>query len=91
MFTLPDQVHSVSDVLFQEFIDEAVLLNLKSEEYYGLNEIGMTIYKLLMEQKSTDEIINRLLDEYDVDEQTLRNDLAELISKLAERGLVTVS
>lgn len=76
------------NVLFQELDDEAILLNLASEHYYGLDDVGMRMWQLLDEHGSVATVMARLLAEYDVDEATLRYDLAQFINQLNEAGLV---
>ncbi len=44
------------DVLFRELAGEAVLLDLKSQRYFGLGEVGTRIWQLLDEQG---EIVRR--------------------------------
>lgn len=39
--SLPTRVEISPEVLFQELQGEAVLLNLTSERYYGLDDVGM--------------------------------------------------
>ena len=48
-----DQVFTVSkDVLFQEVAGETVLLDLNSESYFGLDEVGTRIWTLLNEGRT---------------------------------------
>ena len=82
LFTISD------DVLFQEVGGETVLLDLGSENYFGLDEIGTRIWSLLREAKNADEILDVLLQEYEVDKVTLESDLNELLGKLLEAGLI---
>ena len=86
-----DQVISVSsEVLFQEISGEIVLLDLASESYFGLDEIGARIWGLLGEDKNQGQILDVLLQEYEVDKKTLEGDLAELMGELLEAGLIGV-
>ena len=85
--SLPPKITFSPDVIFQAIDDEAVLLDMSSEEYFALNELGRRMWQLLSENGSTDNAIRQLLLEYDVDETTLRQDLSEWISDLAELGL----
>ena len=88
--TLPQSVTISPDVLFQELNGEAVLLDLKTELYYGLDDIGTRMWQLLESNGQVEAACARLLQEYEVDETTLKQDLAELIDMLAEAGLILV-
>lgn len=46
---------------------EAVILDLKSGVYYGLNDVGARIWNLLQEPRKVDEIRDTLLAEYSVE------------------------
>jgi hypothetical protein len=89
---LPTRVAASTKVLFQELNGECVLLNLDNDRYYGLDDVGTKMWQLLVEHGDVAVVVDRLLAEYggEVDEQTLRNDLGELIAKLAAAGLLTV-
>ncbi|MFY9554947.1 MAG: PqqD family protein [Blastocatellia bacterium] len=79
-----------SDVLVSEVGGESVFLNLKSERYFGLDEVGTRMWKLLTEHQSIQAAYDAMLAEYDVDEARLRSDLDELVQKLVDHGLVEV-
>jgi len=79
-----------SDVLFQEVGGETVLLDLASEQYFGLDEIGTRIWTLLVEGKSVDAIVSALLDDYEVDSDRLDADIRELLTNMLEAGLIFV-
>jgi hypothetical protein len=87
-FSLRRQIKLSPDVLYQELIDEAVLLNLTSEQYFGLDPVGTRIWQLLEENGDSEYVIAQMLQEYDVEEATLRCDLAAFIEKLSAAGLV---
>lgn len=87
--SLPPEIAFSPDVLFQAIDDEAVLLDMASEEYFALNEMGMRMWQLLSENGSTEDAIQKLLLEYDVDENTLRQDMAEWVGELVNLGMAT--
>jgi hypothetical protein len=76
------------EVLHQELEGETVLLDLKSERYFGLDECGTRIWALLIELKRPEAVIERMMAEFDVDEDTLRADVAELLGRLLDGGLI---
>jgi hypothetical protein len=79
------------EALFQELEGEAVLLNLQSERYYGLDDVGTRMWQLLAENGDVGAALTQLLREYDVDAAQLESDLAALIGRLAEAGLLSVT
>ena len=76
------------EVLFQEVSGETVLLDLASESYFGLDSVGTRIWALLKEDKSVGQVLDALLEEYEVDRGTLEADLEELLDKLLAAGLI---
>lgn len=76
------------DVISQEVSGETVLLDLESENYFGLDEIGTRIWQLIKETNDLEAIFRTLLAEYDVSEERLRGDLDALLSEVAGLGLV---
>ena len=84
-----DQKVTISpEVLFQEVSGEIVLLDLASESYFGLDEIGARIWALLNEEKTVGQIVEVLLEEYEVDRARLEGDVNELLENLLEAGLI---
>lgn len=47
-----------------EVANEAVLLSMRDGEYYGLNEVAASIWRLLQQPRTVLEIRDILLDEY---------------------------
>lgn len=86
-----DRVVKIPDtVLFQEVSGEAVLLDLASEQYFGLNDVGTQIWHLLAEHRQLSLVHARLLSEYDAEPGILEQDLLELVGALVESGLVSL-
>jgi hypothetical protein len=90
MAALPTRITLAPKILFQELEGEAILLNLQNEHYYSLNDVGTRMWQLLAEHGAVATVVERLLDEYHVDEATLRQDLAQLLAALADAGLMTL-
>lgn len=82
--TVPDAV------LHQQMGEETVLLHTSNEHYYGLDEVGSRFWQLLRQHQTLDPIVAALLEEYEVDETTLRADLERLVEELADTGLIHV-
>ncbi len=54
----------------------------------SLNEIGTLIVQDLMEDCSFEEIVNHILDVYEIDKETARSDCENFINKLKTLGVV---
>jgi len=76
-------------ILFQKLGEEAVILHLESEQYFGLNEIGTRIWEVLKQEGSTEKALPILLEEYNIEEEILRNDIEELIADLVKEKILT--
>ncbi len=85
---MPEQLQIADDVLFQTVADEAVLLNIADNHYYGLDDVATRMWQLLAEHGTEDAVIQAMLAEYDVDEAALRQDFAALVTELEQRGLL---
>nr|MBC7244658.1 PqqD family protein [Chloroflexota bacterium] len=90
MATLESRVAVKQDVLFRDLGGEAVVLNLQSGKYYGLDEVGTRIWSLLLEYGQVKQAYAALLGEYDVSEERLQEDLLHFVDELVSHGLVQI-
>jgi hypothetical protein len=74
-------------VLFRELDDEAVLLNLKTGVYFGLNPTGLRIWQLIVEGRSLEQVLETMRGEYEVDVQVVERDLLDLCTQSCAQGL----
>ena len=88
MDSTTQQVVKAPDVLLQDLEGEAVLLNLKNGQYYGLDENSFNMYKILTSSSSVQAAYEALVREYEVAPERLRADLDQFLSHLIENGLV---
>ena len=68
--------------------NEVLILNLKSEEYFGLEWVGASIWKLLSQPRTIEEIRSIILSRYQVDPQRFERDLITFINQLRANGLI---
>ena len=88
--SLSDRVTVPDEVLISNLQDESVILNLNSERYFGLDNVGTRMLSVLSTSSSIESAYETLLGEYDVDRDVLRQDLISLIENLLQQGLVTI-
>lgn len=78
--------------LFKEIGEEGMLIpivggNVDASKIFNLNETGKHIMKKLLDDYEIDEIIDSMIDEYQIDRKTLEEDLNAFIEELKKRGL----
>jgi hypothetical protein len=83
-----DRVTVPDGVLISHLQEESVILNLDSERYFGLDDVGTRFLSVLTTSESIEAAYERLRHEYDVDPQTLRGDLLALVENLVDQGLL---
>ena len=89
--TLTQRLLRSEDVLFQNLDGEAVLLDLASETYFGLNEVGTRVWELLESSRSLGEIATLLQSEYEVESARAESDVLGLATRLIEAGLASAA
>ena len=85
-----DRVKVPDQVLISGLQGESVILNLNSERYFGLDDVGTRFLTVLTSASSIQSAYETLLNEYDVEGETLRQDLISIIEQLVDQGLVEI-
>lgn len=78
------------DNVYCNIEDEIIMLGLEDEVYYGLNSVGAFVWEQIKNPKTFAEILNAVLNEYDIEREECERDLRELITELFNKGLVEV-
>jgi hypothetical protein len=84
----PAYVEIGDSVIYQDLNDEVVVLNMASHQYHGLNDIGASIWKMLLDEREVAAVSDRLVAEYDVEPETAQRELSALVGQLLDRGLL---
>ncbi|MEW6607268.1 MAG: PqqD family protein [bacterium] len=79
-----------SDQVSTSLGEEVVILSLKSEEYFGLKDVGAYIWNIIQEPKTVKDILEAIVNEYDVEPERCKGDLLALLEQLAEEGIIEV-
>ncbi len=79
------------NVVWRDLEGEIVILNLTSGVYFSVDGVGTRIWMLMSERVATEEIVRKLISEFDVEETQLRNDMESLFREFASQGLIAIS
>lgn len=67
---------------------EKVMVDFESGKYFLLKGVGNDIWDLIQEEMTVGEIVHKLLEEYEVDEDVCTASVVEFLQKLKESGLI---
>ena len=75
-------------VLMRHVGEELVLLNLDEENYYGLNAVGARLMHLAQTGATLEGIVERMLQEFEVNREQLEADVRTVAAELIAAGLL---
>src|SRR5258706_8582717 len=78
------------DHLVAELSGETVILHVEKGVYYGLNKMGTRIRSLIQEPRTIDELVENILNEYEVEREQAERDVIGLVQDLAAKGLAEI-
>lgn len=91
--TLNTKVKISDKLAFQKLVDEAIIIQPRDRKMHLLNPIGSDIWYFIEkseEGKTVKEIIEFILQEYDVNSETANSDVFEFINKLIDKELLVI-
>jgi hypothetical protein len=91
MITPESTIKAVEDHVSCDMAKEEVVLNVKSGVYYGLDEIGTMIWKLVQPGLTVEQVVDAVTSEYDVGREQCEKDMINFFTDLESYGLIEVS
>lgn len=83
-------VKASQEQVFADVEGETILLNLSTGKYFSLNPVGSSIWELVQQPISIEQITDGIMEEYEVEKEHCRADVIRLIGKLLDAGLIDV-
>jgi coenzyme PQQ synthesis protein D (PqqD) len=77
-------------VHWQRFDSELVVLDLQGGQYYALNDVASSVFEHVCGGRTQDEIVQDLVNVYEVDREALEKDVRQLVRELIARNLVVI-
>ena len=78
------------EIVWRNLEGEAVLLNPHTGKYFGMNSVGCSFWEKIDGQNTVDEIIDHLLEKYEVTRSVLEKDLYELIDAMLKNNIISI-
>jgi Coenzyme PQQ synthesis protein D (PqqD) len=88
MLTLDCRLRIADRAATRKVGDDAIILNIESGTYFGLDAIGARFIELLEGAGSVADVLPAMLNEYAVSEGQLQQDLLRLAQHMLDSGLL---
>ncbi len=77
-----------SNVKWKQLGKTGILLDLKTGDYFEVDEIALAIWKMLDGKTSADQVVISLAKRYAAPPKTIEKDVMQFIAELTKRKLV---
>jgi hypothetical protein len=91
MITKESTVIRNNEVFASEIDNEVVMMHIQTGKYYGLDDIGSRIWEMMEAKIRVEDLIQQLLEEYEVSEEECTRDVLELLENLQTNDLILVA
>lgn len=88
--SLNTQVISNKKVVSCDLEGETAMLNMEDGVYYGLNNVGASVWNHIQKVRSVQEVVDKILEEYEVKPDQCQEDIVQLLEELLEKGLIKI-
>ncbi|MCX6276631.1 MAG: lasso peptide biosynthesis PqqD family chaperone [Bacteroidetes bacterium] len=78
-------------IISSKMDDEVVMMSIEKGNYYGLNPVAAEIWEMLAAPMTVQAICDRLMEEFDVDQEKCYNEVLVYVEKLGNEGLIVVN
>jgi hypothetical protein len=76
---------------WREIDGEVVVLDVERSHYLNLNPTGSVLWLMLAEGANQRQLVDRLVEEFDIDESTARDDVMAFVASCRENGLLATA
>ena len=76
------------DLIGASIDDELVMMSVDRGQYYGLGGVGPRIWELLEKPHTFDQLVDRVLEEFEVERAVCEKDMVGFLDQMEEFGLI---
>jgi 5'(3')-deoxyribonucleotidase len=85
-----DKVVRRKDILTTDLDGEIGMINIETGKYYSLDLVSSSIWHLIDQPISVKQIIEKLMEEYEVDEITCSQQTLDFLTNLHDKELIDI-
>jgi len=83
-------ITQIEEIVASDIDGETVMMSVENGEYYGLDDIGSRIWELIEKPVRVSDLIDTLLERFDVDRETCEKDVLTFLNGLNEDKILAV-
>lgn len=84
-------ISQIEEIVDSDIDGETVMMSIENGKYYGLDTIGSRIWELIEKPIKVSNLIDTLLDRFDVDRETCEKDVLKFLNELKEDKILAVN
>lgn len=89
-FNIESTVYKNKEIDDVDLDGEKVMMDLEKGRYFMMNQVGSRIWELIENPLEVNEIVNALLQEYDVSRDTCEKEVMNFLNKLNNANLIVL-
>ena len=89
--TTDTAISQIEEIVASDIDGETVMMSIENGEYYGLDDIGSRIWKLIEKPVKVSDLIDTLLERFDVDRETCEKDVLKFLNELNEDKILQLN
>lgn len=86
--TLSSVVHQNEDTASRDIGGLSYVVDPATNELHSFNAVATRVWQLIDGERSVAQVVDIIVDEFDVDRATAEADAVELLGQLADKGLI---
>jgi len=83
-------IRQIEEIVASDIDGETVMMSIENGEYYGLDDIGSRIWELIEKPVKVSNLIDTLLERFDVDRGTCEKDVLKFLNDLNGDNILVV-
>ena len=77
-----------AEIMTADMNGSTVMMDIETGKYYNLGDVGGEIWKLLQEPLCLNELMDKLMAQYDVSREQCETDIIPFLQQLIDSGLL---
>ena len=78
------------DIISADMKGETVMMSIKTGKYHAVNPVGARIWELLASPSSVEQIIDNLLEEFDVEREVCQKEVIQFLENSQNENLILI-